>query len=69
MMRSAPTSGDFAVMREHRLVGIEADPALATEVLRRQHRQIGHLPLELLAVVVEALEPRAPTSRRWPRGR
>ena len=45
--------------REHRLVGVEADPALPLHVLRRQHREVfGTSHWNLLAVVVEPLEPR-----------
>src|SRR5579875_2387051 len=43
---------------QHGLVRVEADPALPTEVLRGEQRQVRHLPLELAAVMVEALEPR-----------
>src|SRR5262249_16642022 len=43
--------------RQRRLVRIEADPALAPEVLRRRHRDRGDVAPEDLVVMVEPLEP------------
>ena len=60
MYRAQPVGPDQARPGrepEHRLVGVEADPALPAEVLRRKQLEVFGLPLELLSVVVEALEP------------
>src|SRR2546427_591256 len=40
------------------LVGVERDPALALEVLRRLHRELRYFPAEDLVVVIEPLEDR-----------
>ena len=51
--------------RQHRLVGVEADPALPAEVLRRRQLQARDVPRELDRMVVEAFQPRhQPTAVR-----